>query len=70
MRMFKSKTGKPLDKWLTEEQFRSLKNERFLHVTSSNVDTHKRKPTEELVVKFGQGKGNQPASIIIMCLMT
>ena len=62
MRMFKSKTGKPLDKWLTEEQFRSLKNKRFLYVISSNMDTYKRKPTEELVVKFGQGKGTQPAS--------
>mmetsp|Transcript_21423 Transcript_21423/g.30015 ORF Transcript_21423/g.30015 Transcript_21423/m.30015 type:complete len:122 (-) Transcript_21423:762-1127(-) len=63
MRMFKSKIGiKPLDKWLTEEKFRSLKNKRFLHVISSNMDGHKKKPTEELVIKFGQGKGSQPAS--------
>mmetsp|Transcript_32231 Transcript_32231/g.52244 ORF Transcript_32231/g.52244 Transcript_32231/m.52244 type:complete len:208 (-) Transcript_32231:387-1010(-) len=62
MRIFKSKIGKPLDKWLTEEQFRSLKNKRFLYVISSNMDTYKRKSTEELVIKFGQGKGTQPAS--------
>jgi len=62
MRTFKSKTGKPLDEWLTEEKFRSLKNKRFLYVISSNMDTYKRETTEELVIKFGQGKGTQPAS--------
>ena len=62
MRIFRSKIGKPLDKWLAEEQFRSLKNKRFLYVISSNMDRYKRKSTEELVIKFGQGKGTQPAS--------
>ena len=33
MRMFKSKTGKPLDKWLTEEQF-VLDNMLICHVVA------------------------------------
>jgi len=65
-KIYESRQGESLEKYLTEARKLELRNERYFYIISANIDNHDRKTTAAKIFKLGQGgKGSEGAGRLI-----